>query len=88
MLVVQFLRSNHKTKVIRVGIFLSVPTTLTVIRVGFLFFRVPTADVRYLLVSLQYYPVIPVSKKTLVLAAWINIKVGTPIKQNQLSQLT
>ena len=51
--------------------------------VGFLFL-VPTADVQYVLVCLQCYPAIPASKNTLVLAAWINFKVGTPIKQNKI----
>ena len=47
------------------------------IRVGFIFL-VPTADVRYVLLSLQFYSVIPASQNTLVLAAWINFKVGIP----------
>ena len=40
---------------------------------------VPTADVRYVLAFLECYPVIPASKNSFVLAAWINFKVGTPI---------
>ena len=40
---------------------------------------VPTADVRYVLALLQCYPAIPASKNSLVLAARINSKVGTPI---------
>ena len=36
---------------------------------------VPTADVRYVLALPLCYPVIPASKNSLVLAAWINFKV-------------
>ena len=43
---------------------------------------VPTADVRYVLAFQQCYQAIPASKNTLVLAAWINFKVGTPTIHN------
>ena len=36
-------------------------------------------DVRYVLAILQCYPAIAASTNSLVLAAWINFKVGTPI---------
>ena len=39
---------------------------------------VPTAHVRYVLAFLQCYPAIPARKNPLVLAAWINFRVGTP----------
>ena len=68
---------------LRVGNFLPVPTTTTVIRITILF-RVPTADKRYVLVSLQSYPAIPASTNFFVLAAWINFEVGIPKIQNQI----
>ena len=73
-------RSNHIT-VIRVGNLSPVPTTTSVICVGFLFFSIQpqTSDTCWFLYSaIQWF----LLKNTLVPDAWINFNVGSSLIQN------
>ena len=69
---------RHKRNSCQLNTFpLQPPLCEFVLVISFLL-SVPTADVRYVLAFPQCYPAIPASTYTLVLAAWIKFKVGTP----------